>query len=102
MDTVISLLVTSVAGILSGMVLFLLQRHFKLQQKKEEMRDRDKAMQMSLIIKSLNALGMLTVANSIALRDGKTNGELKSALKEYAAVEDELYNYLISNHCTGC
>ena len=54
MDTVISLLVTSVAGILSGMVLFLLQRHFKLQQKKEEMRDREKAMQMSLIIKSLN------------------------------------------------
>ena len=57
-----------------------------------------KATQTALILKSLNALGKLTVANSIALRDGKTNGELKSALTEYEVVEKELYEYLISTH----
>ena len=98
MDTVITLLVTSLASIFSGMVLFLIQKHFKKQQKKEDERDKAKAMQTSLILKSLNALGKLTVANSIALRDGKTNGVLKSALAEYEVVEKELYEYLIFAH----
>jgi hypothetical protein len=96
MDTMITLLLTSAAGVLSGMVLFLLQRHFKKQQKREEERERNKAMQTILILKSLKALGNLTVANSVALRDGKTNGELKQALKEFELVNEELYNYLIS------
>lgn len=98
MDTAITLLVTSVASIFSGMVLFLIQRFFKNQQRKDEEREKDKAMQTALILKSLNALGKLTVANSIALRDGKTNGELKSALAEYEDVEKELYDYLICIH----
>lgn len=96
MNPAVSVLVTSVASICSGLILFLLQRLLKRQQKAEETRDRDKATQTALILKSLNALGKLTVANSIALRDGKTNGELKAALTEYEAVEKELYAYLIA------
>ena len=49
-------MLTSFVSIFSGMVLFLLQRFFKNQQKKEEMRDLDKATQNALILKSLNAL----------------------------------------------
>jgi hypothetical protein len=41
------------------------------------------------------------VANSIALRDGKTNGELSTALDEYARVEKEMYAYLILTHAQG-
>ena len=96
MNPAVSVLVTSVASICSGLILFLLQRLLKRQQRAEETRDRDKATQTALILKSLNALGKLTVANSIALRDGKTNGELKAALTEYEAVEKELYAYLIA------
>ena len=98
MDTAITLLITSAASVFSGTVLFLIQRFFKNQQHKDEEREKDKATQTALILKSLNALGKLTVANSIALRDGKTNGELKSALTEYEVVEKELYEYLISTH----
>lgn len=98
MDTAITLLITSAASVFSGTVLFLIQRFFKNQQRKDEEREKDKATQTALILKSLNALGKLTVANSIALRDGKTNGELKSALTEYEVVEKELYEYLISTH----
>ena len=96
MSPAISVLVTSAASICSGLILFLLQRLLRRQQIVEELRDRDKTMQTELILKSLNALGKLTVANSIALRDGKTNGELKAALTEYETVEKELYAYLIS------
>lgn len=98
MNTAITLLITSAASVFSGTVLFLIQRFFKNQQRKDEEREKDKATQTALILKSLNALGKLTVANSIALRDGKTNGELKSALTEYEVVEKELYEYLISTH----
>ena len=96
MDMIMTLLITSVASVFSGMLLFLIQRFLKKQQRKDEEREKDKAMQTALILKALNALGKLTVANSIALRDGKTNGELKNALAEYEVVEKELYEYLIS------
>lgn len=96
MDSVFSIMLSSFVSIFSGMVLFLLQRFLKSQQKKEEIRDLDKATQNALILKSLNALGKLTVANSIALRDGRTNGEMSSALKEYEQVEKELYASLVS------
>lgn len=94
MDTAITILITSIASVFSGVVLFLIQGHFKKQQKKEEAREQIKVNQMTLIIRTLNSLGRLTVANSIALRDGHTNGELKDALKDYKDVEADLFEYL--------
>lgn len=96
METLFTVLLTSVASVFSGVVLFLIQRHLKKQRKKEEEREAEKANQMTLIIRTLNSLGKLTVANSIALRDGHTNGELKDALKEYKEVETDLFDYLAS------
>ena len=96
METLFAVLLTSVASVFSGVVLFLIQSHLKKQRKKEEERETEKANQMTLIIRTLNSLGKLTVANSIALRDGHTNGELKDALKEYKEVEADLFDYLAS------
>ena len=96
METLFTVLLTSVASVFSGVVLFLIQSHLKKQRKKEEERETEKANQMTLIIRTLNSLGKLTVANSIALRDGHTNGELKEALKEYKEVETDLFDYLAS------
>ncbi len=96
METLFTVLLTSVASVFSGVVLFLIQSHLKKQRKKEEERETEKANQMTLIIRTLNSLGKLTVANSIALRDGHTNGELKDALKEYKEVETDLFDYLAS------
>ena len=96
METLFTVLLTSVASVFSGVVLFLIQSHLKKQRKKEEEREAEKANQMTLIIRTLNSLGKLTIANSIALRDGHTNGELKDALKEYKEVETDLFDYLAS------
>ena len=96
MDTVFTVLITSIVSVFSGVVLFLIQSYFKKQQKKEEERETEKANQMTLIIRTLNSLGKLTVASSIALRDGHTNGELKDALKEYKDIETDLFDYLAS------
>jgi hypothetical protein len=48
-----------------------------------------------LILKSIDVIGKLTVANSIALRDHKTNGTMSNALKEYEEISAELYAYLL-------
>ena len=101
MELIFSWIITVTATVVSGWVLFLLKRFFNNQQKKEEIRDKIKAEESALVLRTLNALGKLTVANSIALKDGKTNGELTEALKEYEMVEKELYRYLVSDHVKG-
>lgn len=94
----ISIIVSVCASTISGMVLFFLQRFFKKKQKKDEERDRAKAKENMLILKSIDAVGKLTYADAVAIRDGKTNGEMKEAMKAYAEVKDELYEYLLEQN----
>ena len=98
MDNVIYWVITFCTSLTGGIVLFLLQRFLNDQRKKEEKRKIEETQNYVLILRSLKALGKLTVANSIALRDGRTNGEMSSALLEYEDVEKEMYEHLISCH----
>ena len=94
----IAIIMSICASIISGMVLFFLQRFFKKKQKVDEERDRAKAKENMLILKSIEAVGKLTYADAVAIRDGKTNGEMKEAMKAYAEVKDELYEYLLEQN----
>ena len=98
MYNMISIIVSVCASIISGMVLFFLQRFFKKKQKVDDERDRAKAKENMLILKSIDAVGKLTYADAVAIRDGKTNGEMKEAMKAYAEVKDELYEYLLEQN----
>ena len=89
---------TAISAVISGVLMLFIKRYFKGHGDEEKRRECAKKKETELILRSLNALGRLTVANSIALRDGKSNGELSSALDEYARVEKEMYAYLISTH----
>ena len=97
-DNMIAIIMSICASIISGMVLFFLQRFFKKKQKVDEERDRAKAKENMLILKSIDAVGKLTYADAVAIRDGKTNGEMKEAMKAYAEVKDELYEYLLEQN----
>ena len=94
----IAIIMSICASIISGMVLFFLQRFFKKKQKVDEERDRAKAKENMLILKSIDAVGKLTYADAVAIRDGKTNGEMKEAMKAYAEVKEELYEYLLEQN----
>ena len=94
----IAIIMSICASIISGMVLFFFQRFFKKKQKVDEERDRAKAKENMLILKSIDAVGKLTYADAVAIRDGKTNGEMKEAMKAYAEVKDELYEYLLEQN----
>ena len=97
----IAIVISVVGSIISGMVLFFLQFYFKKKAKQDDEREAKSHKKDILVIKSINALGELTQANAIALRDGKTNGELKYAMKEYEQVNKEMLEFLIENSVDG-
>lgn len=96
MEYFISLAVSACATVLSGMALYFLKRYFKEKEKKDRAREELLAEETMLVLKSITAVGKLTLANTIALRDGKTNGETARALEEYERVDRELYEFLLS------
>ena len=94
----VSITISIAASIVSGTVLFLLKRFFKRRDETEAKHAEAKKQENILILKSIKAIGELTQANSIAIRDGKTNGELKHALADYEKVDAELYDFLIDQN----
>ena len=77
------------------MVLFFLQHFFRKKAKKDEERDESKRKENLLILKSIDAVGKLTYADAIAIRDGKTNGEMKAAIEAYKKADEEMYEFLL-------
>ena len=86
------------AGVVSGAALLLIQRYFNKKDIKDDERDKAKAKESILVIKILKAVGNLTVANSIALKRGESNGETEAALEEYESVDKEMYDYLLEQN----
>ena len=94
----VAIIISILGSIISGMVLFFLKSYFSKQESKEKEQEKRKAKENILILKSIDAIGKLTYANAIAIRDGRTNGELKEALSEYHEVREDLYEYLLEQN----
>lgn len=94
----VAIIISITGSIVSGMVLFFLQRFFKKKAKTDEERDEAKRKENILILKSIDAVGKLTYADAIAIRDGKTNGEMKTAIEAYKKADEELYNFLLEQN----
>lgn len=92
---ILSIAISIIASVLSGSVLFMMKHFFKRKEKVEQQRQAYRVRANMLIIRSIDVIGKLTVANSVALRDHKVNGTMNNALKEYEEVAAELYNYLV-------
>lgn len=90
-----SIVISVCASVISGVVVFLVQRYIKRHEDSENKRNEAHRKENVLILKSIKVLGELTEANSIAIRDGKTNGELKAALRDYTDLSKELDEFLI-------
>lgn len=93
----VAVIISIVSSVVAGMILFFLQYYFKKKEKQDEAREEARVKKDTLVIKSINAVGQLTKANSIALRDGKTNGEMHRALDDFEKVESEMLDFLIEN-----
>lgn len=94
----VAIIISICASVVSGTALFFLQRYFKQKDKRDEARDLTLARENILILKSLNCVGKLSYANALAIRDGKTDGEMQSAMETYQKVNTELYEYLLEQN----
>lgn len=94
----ISIIISVGASVISGMALFFLQRYFKKKEKRESERDKVRRRENVLLMKSLDAVGKLTYANAIAIRDGKTNGEMHEAMEAYTESKEEMYDYILEQN----
>lgn len=97
METV-SIILSILASIVSGTVLYFLKRYFNKRDTAEKAHADARKRENILILKSIKVIGELTEANSIAIRDGKTNGELKHALADYGKIDEELYEFLLEQN----
>lgn len=95
---IISIIISIGASVISGMALFFLQRYFKRKEKREAERDKVRRRENVLLMKSLDAVGKLTYANAIAIRDGKTNGEMHEAMESYNESKEEMYDYILEQN----
>lgn len=94
----ISIIISIATSIFSGIVLFFIKRYFDNKEKIEIEEKKARQKENVLILKSIDAIGRLTYADSIAIRDGKINGEMKDAVQSYIAIKSELYDYLIDQN----
>ena len=94
----ISSIISIATSIFSGIVLFFIKRYFDNKEKIEIEEEKARQKENVLILKSIDAIGRLTYADSIAIRDGKINGEMKDAVQSYIAIKSELYDYLIDQN----
>ena len=85
----VAIIISIASSIISGMVLFFLQHFFKKKAKRDDERDAAKEKENILILKSIDAVGKLTYANAIAIRDGKTS---------YNESKEEMYEYLLEQN----
>ena len=93
-----AIIISVCASIVSVMALYFLKRYFYKRDKKEAKKDELIAKENILILKSIDAVGKLTYADAIAIRDGKTNGEMKAAIEAYKKADEELYNFLLEQN----
>ena len=93
-----AIIISIATSIFSGIVLFFIKRYFDNKEKIEIEKEKARQKENVLILKSIDAIGRLTYADSIAIRDGKINGEMKDAVQSYIAIKSELYDYLIDQN----
>lgn len=95
---VVSIVISVCASVISGMALFFMQRFFKKKSERDEQRAKDEQEEYLLVLKSIDAIGKLTYANAIAVRDGKTNGEMHEAMEAYAECRDAIIEYWVKQN----
>ena len=93
-----AIIISILSAIVSGMVLYFLKRFFDKKEQQQIERDKMRARENILILKSIDAVGKLTYADAIAIRDGKTNGEMAAAIKAYKKADEELYEFLLEQN----
>lgn len=96
MDIILSYL--DMGDIITSIIILILGIYVKGQFGKMEKRGKDRIAETIAKLKAIQAIGNLTYATSIAVKEGTSNGEMTSALEAYREAKVELDDFLITQH----
>ena len=97
MPAIISYILSAVVPVIGGAIIYMVKRHFKHLEKCTEAAEERRMQKDILVLKSLKAIGELTVANSIAVKQGHCNGEIDKAKSDFESVDKELHAFLLES-----
>jgi hypothetical protein len=92
-----------IPALISGLVLLKVTRNLSCKEQKDESRASTAREENIIIMTNIQAVGHLSEATAIALRDGKVNGAMKDALDYYHDARDKtniflLHQNAVANH----
>lgn len=105
MDQFMDIVWRFLPAIVTGFVLFVIQRAFKKRDKEDASREKRRVRNNALILKGILASIALSEAAAIAIERGKCNGEMKNA-KTYARdIKHDIRDFMTetcSEYVVGC
>jgi len=95
MHEIIIYILSAVVPAIGGAILYFLKKHFAHLEKCTEDAEERRTQKDLLVLKSLKAIGELTVANAIAVKNGHQNGEMEKAQSDFEQIDKELNDFLL-------
>lgn len=83
MDVLISLVWAVLPGLITGIVMAVFNRQQKKRNDASDTRERDRIKSEKLQISLLLASAQLSYATTMAMKRGRTNGEVEPAIEQY-------------------
>lgn len=94
MNDILQMLLAAAPTLITSVAVFYLTRRQNKRDKQADEHTKVQQKEAVLHMKMASATLKLTEANAIALRDGKTNGELKAAMQECEDAKRAYYEFL--------
>ena len=94
MQEVIIAIATAIISTFGGCIVYLSRKQFKRYEELTESAEEHRSTKDLLVLKSLKALGELSIANSIAVKQGHCS-HVDKAKDKFESVDKELNTFLI-------
>lgn len=104
MNEVVVYLLGLLPTLITGVVLYMVQRKIRIRDEAAEERAATRKRESLLQLKMLMASNKLSFAVAMAVKRGKPNGEVEDAIDIYNEAKDEYYAFLneqAAEHLTG-
>ena len=93
MDVLISLVWAVLPGLITGIVMAVFNRQQKKRNDASDTRERDRIKSEKLQISLLLASAQLSYATTMAMKRGRTNGEVEPAIEQYEKAMREFRDF---------
>ena len=97
MTEILIAIATAIISSIGGCIIYFIKKQFKRMEDYTECAEERRTTKDLLVLKSLKAIGELTVANATAIKQGHCNGEIDKAKSDFESVDKELHAFLLES-----